>query len=244
MQIQPEFFEKLKPRYSDNGVFQLINTSILNAFGLNDKIRGEEMSHYYDEQPDVKSNPKRISYQIKNVQLELTTDAGVFSKDNVDFGSDLLIKTFLKEHPPGPSKTIADVGCGYGPIGLAIGKASPHHQITMLDINNRALALAEMNKTKNQVDNVTIMESDCLSAVNHQCFDYILTNPPIRAGKDIVHRIFEQAYDRLKTTGELYVVIQKKQGMPSAKKKIEELFGNVEIIAKSKGYYILKSIKG
>ena len=130
------------------------------------------------------------------------------------------------------------------PIGLAIGKASPHHQITMLDINNRALALAEMNKTKNQVDNVTIMESDCLSAVNHQCFDYILTNPPIRAGKDIVHRIFEQAFDRLKTTGELYVVIQKKQGMPSAKKKIEELFGNVEIIAKSKGYYILKSIKG
>lgn len=94
MQIQPEFFEKLKPRYSNNGVFQLINTSILNAFGLNDKNRGEEMSHYYDEQPDVKSNPKRISYQIKNVQLELTTDAGVFSKDNVDFGSDLLIKTF------------------------------------------------------------------------------------------------------------------------------------------------------
>ena len=100
MQIQPEFFEKLKPRYSNNGVFQLINTSILNAFGLNDKNRGEEMSHYYDEQPDVKSNPKRISYQIKNAQLELTTDAGVFSKDNVDFGSDLLIKTFLKEHPP------------------------------------------------------------------------------------------------------------------------------------------------
>ena len=91
MQIQPEFFEKLKPRYSNNGVFQLINTSILNAFGLNDKNRGEEMSHYYDEQPDVKSNPKRISYQIKNAQLELTTDAGVFSKDNVDFGSDLLI---------------------------------------------------------------------------------------------------------------------------------------------------------
>lgn len=65
MQIQPEFFEKLKPRYSDNGVFQLINTSILNAFGLNDKIRGEEMSHYYDEQPDVKSNPKELVIKLK-----------------------------------------------------------------------------------------------------------------------------------------------------------------------------------
>lgn len=65
MQIQPEFFEKLKPRYSDNGVFQLINTSILNAFGLNDKIRGEEMSHYYDEQPDVKVTQKELVIKLK-----------------------------------------------------------------------------------------------------------------------------------------------------------------------------------
>ena len=176
------------------------------------------------------------------MQLELTTDAGVFSKDSVDFGSDLLIKTFLKEHPPGPSKTIADVGCGYGPIGLAIGKASPHHQITMLDINNRALALAEMNKTKNQVDNVTIMESNCLSAVNHQCFDYILTNPLL----ELVRTLFIESLNKRLTDSRLQVNFMssfKKQGMPSAKKK-KELFGNVEIIAKSKGYYILKSIKG
>ena len=113
----------------------------------------------------------------------------------------------------------------------------------MLDINNRALALAEMNKTKNQVDNVTIIESDCLSAVNHQCFDYILTNPLL----ELVRTLFIEFLNKRLTDsrqGELYVVIQKKQGMPSAKKKIEELFGNVEIIAKSKGYYILKSIKG
>ena len=79
----------------------------------------------------------------------------------------------------------------------------------MLDINNRALALAEMNKTKNQVDNVTIIESDCLSAVNHQCFDYILTNPLLELVRTLFIESFEQAFDRLKTTGELYVVIQK-----------------------------------
>ena len=113
----------------------------------------------------------------------------------------------------------------------------------MLDINNRALALAEMNKTKNQVDNVTIMESDCLSAVNHQCFDYILTNPLL----ELVRTLFIEYLNKRLTDSRLQVNFMssfKKQGMPSAKKKIEELFGNVEIIAKSKGYYILKSIKG
>ncbi|HCG75197.1 MULTISPECIES: class I SAM-dependent methyltransferase [Staphylococcus] len=202
------------------------------------------MGHYYDENPEVKSNQKKISYHFDKTRLEFTTDAGVFSKDKVDFGSDLLIQTFLKEHPPGPSKYIADVGCGYGPIGLTIAKISPHHQLSLLDVNNRALALAEINKTKNQIENAEIIESDCLSAVDNQRFDYVLTNPPIRAGKDIVHRIFEEAYEKLKAQGELYVVIQKKQGMPSAKKKMEALFNNVEVVNKSKGYYILKSSKG
>ncbi len=64
-----------------------------------------------------------------------------------------------------------------------------------------------------------------------------------RAGKETVHRIFEQALHRLDSNGELFVVIQKKQGMPSAKKRMNELFGNVEVVNKDKGYYILRSIK-
>ena len=89
------------------------------------------MSHYYDENPEVQSDEKTIQYFYHKSQLKLTTDAGVFSKGKVDFGSDLLVQTFLNEHPPGPSKRIIDVGCGYGPIGLMIAKVSPHHQITM-----------------------------------------------------------------------------------------------------------------
>ena len=202
------------------------------------------MSHYYDECPDVKSNQQTIVYSYQHDKLQLVTDAGVFSKDKVDFGSDLLIQTFLNEHPPGPSKSIVDVGCGYGPIGLTIAKVCPHHKVTMLDVNQRALALAEKNSKHNQIDNVIIKESDGLSAVKHNACDYILTNPPIRAGKEVVHRIFAEAYDRLRTQGELFVVIQKKQGMSSAKKKLAELFDNVEVVTKSKGYYILRSSKG
>ena len=202
------------------------------------------MSHYYDENPEVQSDEKTIQYFYHKSQLKLTTDAGVFSKGKVDFGSDLLLRTFLNEHPPGPSKRIIDVGCGYGPIGLMIAKVSPHHQMTMVDVNHRALHLAEKNKKQNQIDNVIITESDGLSQVENEYFDFVLTNPPIRAGKNVVHRIFEEAYQKLKNQGELYVVIQKKQGMPSAKKKMEEIFNNVETVNKSKGYYILKSQKG
>lgn len=75
-------------------------------------------------------------------------------------------------------------------------------------------------------------------------YDFVLTNPPIRAGKEVVHRILEDAYVKLKLGGELFVVIQKKQGMPSAKKKMQDTFGNVEVLEKSKGYYILRSVKG
>ena len=202
------------------------------------------MGHYYDENPEVQSDEKIIHYHYQQHQLKLTTDAGVFSKGKVDFGSDTLVQTFLNEHPPGPSKNVADVGCGYGPIGLMIAKVSPHHQITMVDVNKRALELARKNKKANQIDNVTIKESDGLSQLEDSSYDFVLTNPPIRAGKDVVHRIFEEAYQKLKSQGELYVVIQKKQGMASAKKKMEEIFNNVEVVNKNKGYYILKSLKG
>ena len=111
----------------------------------------------------------------------------------------------------------------------------------MLDVNHRALDLAKENSEKNHIDNVTILESDGLAEVQDDSCDMVVTNPPIRAGKSVVHGILEDAYEKLKADGELYVVIQKKQGMPSAKKKMEAVFGNVETLTKEKGYYILKS---
>ena len=202
------------------------------------------MSHYYDENPEVESAELPFTYSYKNYDLKLVTDSGVFSKGKIDFGSDLLINTFLKENPPGPTKKIIDVDCGYGPIGLMIAKVSPHHEITMVDVNQRALSLSIKNKTQNHLENVEVKESDGLSQVEDNAFDFILTNPPIRAGKKVVHSILTDAYHKLKANGALYVVIQKKQGMPSAKKKMEETFGNVEVLEKHKGYYILRSVKG
>lgn len=201
------------------------------------------MSHYYDNDPNVKSERELFEFHYRDTTLNLQSDHGVFSKGKIDFGSDLLVRTFLNQNPPGPKKKILDVGCGYGPIGLMCAKVLPHSELTLVDVNERALVLAKDNRNANDIDNADIRLSNCLDAILDLDLDFVLTNPPIRAGKEIVHRIIEQSGQVLSENGELWVVIQKKQGMPSAKKKMESVFGNAETIEKSKGYYILRSIK-
>lgn len=196
--------------------------------------------HYYSKDPKVKSNPKEWSSELRGVKLRFKTDAGVFSKGEVDFGSRLLAEAFVLPESEG---AILDVGCGYGPIGLSIAGSFPERNIHMVDVNERALALAAHNAGQNDIGNVKIYPSDALSAVKEIEFAAILTNPPIRAGKETIFKIYEEAYSKLAVGGELWIVIQKKQGAPSTMDRLQELFGNVETVVKKKGYYILKAAK-
>ena len=196
--------------------------------------------HYYSRKPSTDSNPVKWQSELKGNSFRFKTDSGVFSKKEVDFGSRLLIDSFELNKADG---LILDVGCGYGPIGLSLAKAYPDAMVHMVDVNERAIMLAEENASENKVNNVKIYESDRLTGVEEKGFNAILTNPPIRAGKKIVHDIFEQSFLHLAEGGELWVVIQKKQGAPSAMDKMKELFGEVDIAAKNKGYIILKSVK-
>lgn len=196
--------------------------------------------HYYSRDPKVKSQRKSVTSELRGETLHFTTDAGVFSKGGVDFGSRLLIESF---EIPDVEGDILDVGCGYGPIGLTIAASFPDRQIQMVDVNERAILLSKENAEHNGVKNVNIYPSDALLAVKDADFAAILTNPPIRAGKETVFSFYENSFVKLKAGGELWVVIQKKQGAPSTTKKLEELFGNVAVVAKRKGYYILRSIK-
>ncbi len=196
--------------------------------------------HYYSEKPETKSEPIVWRTQLRNHPFVFTTDNSVFSKHSVDFGSRLLLETFEEPEIPGP---ILDVGCGYGPIGLSVAKSYPDRAVHMIDINERALNLAEKNARDNAVSNVKIYYSNLFEHVSEENFAAILTNPPIRAGKKTVHTIFEKSFHHLIKQGELWVVIQKKQGAPSARKKLEELFGNVDVVKKEKGYFIFRSRK-
>jgi 16S rRNA (guanine1207-N2)-methyltransferase len=196
--------------------------------------------HYYSRTQKVESDPKYWDFTLRDQLFRFKTDNGVFSKKEVDFGSRLLIEVFELPSVEGP---VLDVGCGYGPIGLSLAKSYPDRHVHMIDVNERAIELAKENAVQNSVHNVDIYESDTLINVKEYKFAAILTNPPIRAGKKTVHDIFKQSYEHLVPQGELWIVIQKKQGAPSAIEKLKDLFTTVETIDKSKGYFIIKAIK-
>ncbi|AKG05604.1 16S rRNA methyltransferase [Salimicrobium jeotgali] len=196
--------------------------------------------HYYSRNTSKKSERKKWSVTLQGKSFTFFSDHAVFSKDGVDFGSRTLVETFTSPEVEGD---ILDIGCGYGPIGLALASDSPSRSVVMVDVNARALELAKVNAEENGINNVEILESDGAGAVKDRTFAAVVTNPPIRAGKKTVHRIFEEAAHVLKEGGELWVVIQKKQGAPSAETKLKELFKEVHLIRKNKGYYIFKAKK-
>ncbi|MGT2932734.1 class I SAM-dependent methyltransferase [Streptococcus catagoni] len=191
---------------------------------------------YYDENPDSLHDIHELKVTLLDHKFTFLSDSGVFSKKMIDYGSQVLLNALdFKE-----KESLLDLGCGYGPLGISLAKVQGT-KVTMVDINNRALELAKKNALKNGVE-AQIFQSNIYEKVSGS-FDHIISNPPIRAGKKVVHQIIEESIRFLKTGGDLTIVIQKKQGAPSAKEKMAMTFGNVETIKKDKGYYILRSVK-
>lgn len=193
------------------------------------------MDHYYTKKPQSKSSPKTWTFELSGKTFTFTTDVGVFSKNAVDFGTRLLIEHYKVPQVQGD---ILDLGCGYGPIGIAIAYKYPERHVKMIDLNERAVNLAEINIRQNNIKNAHVLQSDGFSEIKDHRFASIVTNPPIRAGKSIVYQMFENAKKSLFEGGELWIVIQKKQGAPSAKRKLEELFSIVDVVVRRKGYYV------
>ncbi|MDO4680735.1 MAG: class I SAM-dependent methyltransferase [Aerococcus sp.] len=201
------------------------------------------MAHqYFDDNTNLAHDEKTYQVTFEGQTYIFQTDSGVFSRQRLDFGSEVLLGAAVGTKPTvlGP---ILDLGCGYGPIGIVMAHEEPERVIEMVDVNERALDLAHKNAEANQRENVQIHLSSGYQTVHQSPYARILTNPPIRAGKQVVHSFITGATDHLKPGGDLLLVIQKKQGAPSAQKKMAEVFGNVERIALKKGYWVLRSQK-
>lgn len=192
---------------------------------------------YYEDNRDLAHDVQELSVELLGLPLHFLTDAGVFSKNAIDYGSRVLLDNFQPEG----AKTLLDVGCGYGTLALTLAKKCGL-KATLVDVNSRALDLAKKNADKNNIEVNDIFLSNIYDQVEGK-FDAIISNPPIRAGKEVVHTILSDAYEYLNDGGHLTIVIQKKQGAPSAQKKMKDVFDNCEIVAKDKGYYILRSYK-
>ncbi|MCM3598888.1 class I SAM-dependent methyltransferase [Metabacillus idriensis] len=198
-------------------------------------------NHYYSSQPEAESNRKSWTFTLRGNSFHFQSDRGVFSKNEVDFGSRLLIETFTL---PDQKGDLLDVGCGYGPIGISLAKEFKDLTVDMIDVNERAVELAKVNAEANGVKNVRIIASNLFENVDpSKKYAAVLTNPPIRAGKKVVHEIFEKSFESLLPGGELWVVIQKKQGAPSAIAKLDEMFKEVVTVKKDKGYFIIRAEK-
>ena len=194
------------------------------------------MNQYFTNNPNLKKEEKYTFAIIQNQEYQFVTDSGVFSKRGLDFGTRSLLETISYEQIKGQ---ILDFGCGYGPIGIIIKKQT-NAEVDMLDVNKRSIALARKNAKINQV-NVNIFESNLYEKVSKQ-YDYIITNPPIRVGKEILYHILKGAYNYLKPNGILIFVIHKDQGAKGVAQELEKQY-RIEILDKNKGFYVIKASK-
>ena len=171
------------------------------------------------------------------------TDNGVFSKTKVDFGTDVMLRTFLNENKKLGNIRILDIGCGYGVVSVVLKRFFEKAKILSTDVNERALELTRENIQKNnRTDDFEVRKSFVFDNISEN-FDVILSNPPIRAGKQVIFEIYEKSFFHLNKNGKFYCVIQTKHGAKSTKKKLEELFGNCTTLVIEAGYRIFRCVK-
>ena len=192
--------------------------------------------HYYTRDPQSLSNPVSCAWTYRGIPLVFQTDAGVFSKGEVDTGTRLLLEAL----PETMAGDVLDLGCGWGVIGISIARKWPECRVTLADVNLRALDLSRENAKKNQAE-VICLESDGMSALMGKTFDAVVTNPPIRAGKQVIYRMFADAAKSLNPGGALYLVIRKQQGAESCVSYLKTLYREVEKLDRSGGFWVIRA---
>ena len=195
------------------------------------------MSHYFENDVNLKSNKRQLKLYINDNVLSFVSDSGVFSNTQIDYGSFTFLKTLLELENVNSN---LDVGCGYGVLGITLKYFGKCQNVTMVDINPKAVSLCQENINYYSLDNISCFISDGFNEVNSS-YDQIVINPPIRAGKAVIYKMFEDSVKHLNENGSLYIVIKKNLGANSAITKLSELFKKVEVLKKDKGYFIIKA---
>lgn len=195
------------------------------------------MSQYFDNDNNIRHNKRIIEFYFNDKKYNLYSDNGVFSKDKFDYGTRLLLDSIDISKLSG---NVLDLGCGIGVVGIILGTNNKNINIDMIDINERAISLVRDNLTLNKVK-ANVFSSDVYSNINKK-YDYIITNPPIRAGKEVVRKFLLGGYDYLNDNGILYFVMRKDHGVKSMIKELESKY-NVTIVNKDKGFYIVSLTK-
>jgi 16S rRNA (guanine1207-N2)-methyltransferase len=166
-------------------------------------------------------------------------DRGVFAAGAVDAGTKLLIETMVIH----PADDVLDLGCGYGPVGLVAASLAPQGHVTLVDINERAVKLTQEIARRDGLTNVDVRLGDGCAPVGDQRFDVIVMNPPIRAGKATLKRLFHDAWTHLRVGGRFYFVARTAQGAKTLAREVETVFRTVTEEARGSGYRVYCAIK-
>lgn len=199
------------------------------------------MSHYFKDIEHKEDDYFLIEDYINNKKYTFQSCNNVFSKDQIDYGTRVLLNTILKEYQTLNGRVL-DMGCGYGAIGIVLADHFKDAKFVMSDITRTAVRLAKHNLHLNNIENVEVIESDLFQNITGE-FDYIVTNPPIKVGKQVLLDLIVSAKNHLKTGGHIVLVIKKSHGKDSIKAHLEQTFSNCEVLEREKGYYILRSEK-
>lgn len=225
------------------------------------------MAQYFNPDPELTHRSRSFELEFQGESFRFCTDSGTFSRSRLDFGTELTLTAALGD-PDFPRRgKVLDLACGWGPVGCVLLRFFPELSLSMSDVNPRALAAARENlkinaaaarpkstatgRGKEKSVAAGEEESKCTPAKVQlrladgtagwdEIFDAILLNPPIRAGKTVVYRLFAEAAAALVPGGRFYTVIRRQQGADSARRELERLFGEsaVSDLARRAGYHV------
>ena len=192
---------------------------------------------YFEERPSASRRPAQITIRVRDHPFVFRTDAGVFSRSDLDRGTELLLEAIEL----GPCESVLDLGCGYGAIGIVAARLSEGGHVILTDVNERAVALARANVAANDIRNAEVRLGDLYAPVADAFFDHILCNPPIRAGRKVVDRIIGEAPSHLLDGGHLWIVVRTRQGASSIQSRMVQAFGNATVVKRRSGFKVLRS---
>ncbi len=190
------------------------------------------MTHYYSEEQTSPLDLRTIPIKLKHDQFELYNASGLFSKDRLDNGTKLLIQE--SELPT--KRSVLDLGCGNGVVGIALLRKNPKLTVTFSDTNIRALDITKKNLKLHKF-NALVVQSSLFEKIP-EYFDVILSNPPYAAGRALCYQLIEESYTHLISGGTLQLVARHNKGGSMLGKKIKEVFGNMTEVGKQSGFRI------
>jgi len=193
--------------------------------------------HYFSRRPGARHREATIRATLQGHTIVLLTDAGVFSARTIDRGTELLAGSLAVA----PDAHVLDLGCGYGVLGILAAMLAPNGRVVMTDVNERAVDLAARNIRTNAVPHAEARLGAFYTPVAGEAFDAIVCNPPIRAGKAVVHRIVDEAPSHLRSGGSLWLVARTRQGAKSLAERMAAVFGSCDTVARGSGYRVLRS---